>query len=1190
MNKYGVEMNECRNKIKNDIEKFINLNELEKAKNLIQEYEKIITDDIDIYSMKAVIAIKENRLDDSEKVLNIGMQIDKNNFDLIYNTAYLFELKNNIPFAIRYYNKAIQTCNDNHEIKKKIVNIMEELNSKIAKDVDRTITSIVILTYNNLEYTKLCIDSIRQYTHFGTYEIIVVDNNSSDGTIEWLENQNNIKVIFNNQNLGFPKGCNQGIEVAIGDYVLLLNNDTVVTPNWLENLKVALNSNENVGAVGAITNSCSNNQVVYVDYKNTNEMIEFATKNNVSDSSKWEERLRLVGFCMLIKNTVIDKIGLLDEIFTPGNFEDDDYSYRIREAGYKLILCKDCFIHHFGSASFGKDNEGYNSLLNTNRHKFKDKWGFDPVYSSFVRYEIINLIDEPEDKNLKVLEIGCACGATLMEIKNRYENAKIYGIELNENAANIAKLVADVKAENIENEYLNYDEKYFDYIIFADVLEHLYDPWTVLKNMKRYLSTNGKILASIPNVMHYTVVRNLLNGNWTYEDAGILDETHVRFFTLNEVNKMFIKTGYKVEGISATTLQSSEQDLKFIDELAILSNETVKNQFNAYQYIIKAGKEIEESLNNLKNNDSDSAKKKFVTIFPETDNSHLTKDVGMIPYIMYKNFNFDSKIVCYKNGEYPYLKKEVKGLKIEFIDNSGDANLDVKEYLIKNADNIDILHIFHLYDIRTLNWISIYKTLNPNGKVYLKLDANINITKLQIDANILEILKMCTLISVETKYLYKYLNENWGLAVQYIPNGFYDFGKKISVNYSEKENTICTVGRIGLNVKANEILLEAFKIAASELPNWKLKVIGPICEEFKPVILQYFNENPELIGRVIFTGEIQDKQQLETEYRKAKIFCLTSRSESFGIVFVEAAKNGCFLISSNIIPAWDITDNKKYGDIFEIDNIDELSKMLVYYAKNDKRLEENSTKIQKFAYENFDWKIICANINKFLSAESTMFDIESDYEFNEIKRIVIAGQENNDPNDRVFIERLCTNVNAFKMEFWQNHFELEAVKNYPEITGKMIDFGCGTGHMDILLAREGRKIYGVDLSPIGINIANYLKDKEIDQVKNNLKFSIEDITKMPQADQLYDSVWCCHVLEHIENIEPVIKGLRKRVKLGSHMLVSVPLGYAYDDPDHVNHFFNKEQLQIFLEQHIEVVRIDVDNGNQVLRALCKFSN
>lgn len=235
-------------------------------------------------------------------------------------------------------------------------------------------TSIIILTYNNLNYNRICLESIKKYTTPGSYEIIIVDNNSSDGTREWLKEQTDIKLILNDENLGFPKGCNLGIGIAETDNdILVLNNDTKVTPRWLDNLKVCLYSDEKIGAAASITNNCSNYQAISVPYTDIENMIDFADKNNISNPEKWEEKSRLVAFCMLIKREVINKIGTFDERFTPGNFEDDDLCMRIIEAEYKLMVCNDSFIHHFGSTSFKENYAKFSNILKTNAHKFEEK-------------------------------------------------------------------------------------------------------------------------------------------------------------------------------------------------------------------------------------------------------------------------------------------------------------------------------------------------------------------------------------------------------------------------------------------------------------------------------------------------------------------------------------------------------------------------------------------------------------------------------------------------------------------------------------------------------------------------------------------------------------------------------------------------------------------------------------------------
>jgi GT2 family glycosyltransferase len=356
------------------------------------------------------------------------------------------------------------------------------------------ITSIVILTHNKLKYTKLCIESIREYTNKNDYEIIIVDNHSTDGTVDWLNKQLDIKTIFNEENDGFPKGCNQGIKIAEGDNVLLLNNDVVVTPNWLMNLNKCLYSSESIGAVGAVSNRCPYYQQINIEYNTIEEMICFAKKYNISDKNKWVERLKLIGFCICIKRKVIEEVGLLDEQFTPGNFEDDDYSLRIRKAKYRLMLCKDTFIHHYGNITFGENPYAYYKILKTNQNKFEKKWQFSWANCKSISYELIKLIDKPKSEEFNALEIGCGCGANLLEIKNIFPNANVYGIEPNKDAGEIAKTFGKIIIGNIEDCELSYEDRFFDYIIFSSIRVDIDESPKILKFVKKHLKSDGKIL------------------------------------------------------------------------------------------------------------------------------------------------------------------------------------------------------------------------------------------------------------------------------------------------------------------------------------------------------------------------------------------------------------------------------------------------------------------------------------------------------------------------------------------------------------------------------------------------------------------------------------------------------------------------------------------------------------------------
>lgn len=286
-------------------------------------------------------------------------------------------------------------------------------------------TSIIILTYNNLKYTKNCIDSIKKYTKDNTYEIIIIDNNSIDGTRDWLKKQKNIKIILNDDNKGFPIGCNQGIEIADKENdILLLNNDTIVTKNWLENLKICLYSDNKIGAVGSVCNQNENMQGVDFTYDNLETMQKLAEINNKSDSNKWEEKVFLIGFCLLIKREVIEKIKKLDVNYTPGYIEDNDLSLRIISLGYKLILCHDSFIHHYLGTSFRKDLDKFYPILNKNRQYFERKWKFNTFCFDEIKNYSLPLIENPK----KILEVNCGIGITLLNLKYKYKNLVIEGV------------------------------------------------------------------------------------------------------------------------------------------------------------------------------------------------------------------------------------------------------------------------------------------------------------------------------------------------------------------------------------------------------------------------------------------------------------------------------------------------------------------------------------------------------------------------------------------------------------------------------------------------------------------------------------------------------------------------------------------------------------------------------------------
>ncbi|MEA3490207.1 MAG: methyltransferase domain-containing protein, partial [Candidatus Omnitrophota bacterium] len=155
------------------------------------------------------------------------------------------------------------------------------------------------------------------------------------------------------------------------------------------------------------------------------------------------------------------------------------------------------------------------------------------------REDVLRII--PENVR-KVLDVGCSIGKLGEQLKRRFKS-EVVGIEIDEKMAEVAKekldkvIVGDLDEISLK-EYLA--PNYFDCIIFADILEHLKDPWKVLKDTTAFLNSDGIVVASIPNVRHYTTIINLLFlGRWPYRERGLHDKMHLRFFTLEGINELF---------------------------------------------------------------------------------------------------------------------------------------------------------------------------------------------------------------------------------------------------------------------------------------------------------------------------------------------------------------------------------------------------------------------------------------------------------------------------------------------------------------------------------------------------------------------------------------------------------------------------------------------------------------------------
>jgi len=240
--------------------------------------------------------------------------------------------------------------------------------------------SIVVVTYHNLALTVQCINSLLRNTTWPHYELVVVDNGSDDGTRDYLERLHQhvpwVKIILNDENRGFAAANNQGLRQADGDILVLLNNDTVVPKGWLDPLVGHLRDPA-IGLVGPVTNAVGNEAKVPVSYTDMARMQRFADEYTAAHAGQCFDIAMLAMFCVALRRDVLEAVGWLDEAFGIGMFEDDDYSRRVQEKGYRTVCAEDAFIHHYGQASFRKliASGEYQALWDKNQAYFESKWG-----------------------------------------------------------------------------------------------------------------------------------------------------------------------------------------------------------------------------------------------------------------------------------------------------------------------------------------------------------------------------------------------------------------------------------------------------------------------------------------------------------------------------------------------------------------------------------------------------------------------------------------------------------------------------------------------------------------------------------------------------------------------------------------------------------------------------------------------
>ena len=237
--------------------------------------------------------------------------------------------------------------------------------------------SIIIPILNQHEMSAECIQAIMETTT--DYEIVVIDNGSDPPFKSPFSGFNEVRVVRNEENKGFPAAVNQGIRAAKGDVIVLLNNDVTVSPGTLNRLADWL---ENFDIVGPSTNYCAGMQMVQIaPYQSREELDNEVDALFESSQGEGEEVNWIIGFCMVFKKSVWEQVGDFDTTLWPCNGEEIDFSLRAKEKGFKIGIARDIYVHHEGSVTF-RDMEDagqieYLKICERNDKHLAEKWGAD---------------------------------------------------------------------------------------------------------------------------------------------------------------------------------------------------------------------------------------------------------------------------------------------------------------------------------------------------------------------------------------------------------------------------------------------------------------------------------------------------------------------------------------------------------------------------------------------------------------------------------------------------------------------------------------------------------------------------------------------------------------------------------------------------------------------------------------------
>ena len=505
-------------------------------------------------------------------------------------------------------NNVVEINTDKMERPEETENLLK-VREQLAAGFDRcshiSEATIVVVALNRLQKTKDCVESILRYTKNVDFDLILIDNGSTDDTLEYLKSidYEKVRIIHLTKTVSLAASMYFVDLNAIAENFVLLNNDMIVTENWLDNMLRAVKADKKIGMIAAMSTNVSNLQDPQILFSDLDDFQRKAAAFNKPDPAKWHERLRLITTATLLTKECLLTIGwpCLDMGYVH-DFVDDDIAFRVRRAGYKSVLAGDVVVchNHDYSVTENRTAEQIQKTIMLGKTSFRNKYlgidAWDDV-NHFVFPYISDGVSEPSDaQNTAILGIDVYAGTPVLDVKNIIRKFGITEPKVSAFSqdgkyyADLKTICDEVSCDRIEYLRNYFSENSFDYIIFGENVNEYAEPISVVRNAFSLLKENGQMFFPLKNVYDVNAVMSILG-------FPIQSYTEARAFTVEQLAKSLSDVG--ITKISVLTAQANGVNSDTYEFLKLLIDSagsqdvpasTLLNKVCADRYWIKVTK------------------------------------------------------------------------------------------------------------------------------------------------------------------------------------------------------------------------------------------------------------------------------------------------------------------------------------------------------------------------------------------------------------------------------------------------------------------------------------------------------------------------------------------------------------------------------------------------------------------------